>query len=166
MATQGRWTTPGTLAALGVNLSKHSFYIALTGQFEAIVGLPRLQKIALSIDWSQGLLLLRNSRRYPYLTTASVASADSKISPEYADYASLFNKKAADVPPAHQEWDDLIPLEEEKLPPYGPIYVLMPIEVKALPKKVNKNLQQEFIQPSTLPAGALILFVKKKDEGL
>ena len=40
IATQGRWTMPGTLSALGVDLTKHSFYVALTWQFEALVGLP------------------------------------------------------------------------------------------------------------------------------
>ena len=86
--------------------------------------------------------------------------------PEYADYADLFNKEAANVLPAHQEWDYHISLEKGKLPPYGPIYGLTPIKVKALQKEVDKNLGQGFIQPSTLPAGALILFVKKKDGGL
>ena len=65
VATQGRWITPGTLGALGVNLAKHSFYVAPTGQFEAIVGLPWLQKMALSINWARGLLLLRNSWETP-----------------------------------------------------------------------------------------------------
>ena len=54
VATQGCWTTPGTLGALGVNLAKHSFYVAPTGQFEAIVGLLWLQKMAPSINWAQG----------------------------------------------------------------------------------------------------------------
>ena len=39
VVTQGCWTIPGTLSALGVNLTKHSFHVTLTGQFEALVGL-------------------------------------------------------------------------------------------------------------------------------
>ena len=38
--------------------------------------------------------------------------------------------------------------------------------MEALRKEVDKNLKQGFIQPLTLPAGALILFVKTKDGGL
>ena len=110
VATQGCWTMPGTLSALGVDLIKHSFYVALTGQFEALVGLPRLQKIALSIDWSQGLLLLRSSKRDPSITTASVACASPGIPPEYAHYADLFDKEAADVLLVHQVWNHCIPL--------------------------------------------------------
>ena len=162
----GRWTTPGTLSALGVNLAKHSFYVTSTGQFETIVGLSWLQKMAPSINWAQGLLSLRNSWRDPGTTATSVTSANLEILLEYADYADLFDKKAAVVLPAHQEWDHHIPLEKGKLPSYGPIYGLTPIEVEALQKEVNKNLGQGFIQPSTLPAGAPILFVKKKDGGL
>ena len=36
------------------------------------------------------------------------ASANPRILLEYADYADLFNKGAADVLPAHQEWDHRI----------------------------------------------------------
>ena len=57
-------------------------------------------------------------------------------------------------------------MEKEKLPPYGLIYGLTPIEIEALWKEVDRNLGRGFIQPSTLPAGAPILFVKKKDRGL
>ena len=39
----------------------------------------------------------------PCLTTASIAAAGPGIPPEYADYAGLFDKKAANVLPAHQE---------------------------------------------------------------
>ena len=140
IATQGRWTKSGTLKALGVNLAKQSFYVAPTGQFEALVGLPWLQRIALSIDWVRGLLLLRSSKGDPCIATASTTSADPAIPPEYADYADLFNKEAADALPAHQEWHHKIPLEKGKLLPYGPIYGLTPIKMEALQKEVNKNL--------------------------
>ena len=88
--------------------------------------------MAPSIDWVRGLLLLKSSRENPCLTTASVASADPEILTEYADYAGLFDKEAADVLPAHQEWDHCILLEKGKSLPYEPIYGLMPIEIEAL----------------------------------
>ena len=50
VTTLGHWTMLGTLRALGVNLAKHSFYVALTGQFEELVELPWLQKMAPAID--------------------------------------------------------------------------------------------------------------------
>ena len=106
---------------------------------------------------------MKSSKADSCLTTASVASTDPGILLKYADHVSLFNKEAADVLPVHQEWDHGIPLEKKKLLQYEPIYKLTPIEVEALRKEVNKNLERGFIQPSTLPAGTPILFVKKKD---
>ena len=94
---------PGTLRALGVDLAKHSFYVAPTRQFEALVGLSWLQKTAPAINWARDLLLLKSSKGGPNITMASVASAGPGIPPEYADYADLFDKETADVLPAHQE---------------------------------------------------------------
>ena len=122
--------------------------------------------MAPSIDWARGLLLLRSIKGDPNITMASIASAGPGIPPDYTDSADLFDKEAADVLPAHQEWDHCIPLEKAKSLPYRPIYGLTPTKVEALRIEVDKSLKQGFIQPSTLPAGAFILFVKKKDGGL
>ena len=94
---------PGTLSALGIDLTKHSFYIASIRQFEALVGLSWLEKMTLSLDWAQGLLLLKSSKGDPSTTMASVTFAGSGIPSEYADYMDLFDKEAANVLPAHQE---------------------------------------------------------------
>ena len=94
---------PGNLEALGMNLTKQRFYIAPTGQFEAIVRLPGLQRMASSINWARGLLLLRSSKGDLCPTAATAGPVDPRIPQEYADYANLFNKKTADALPAHQE---------------------------------------------------------------
>ena len=121
VATQGCWTMLGTLRAQEVDLAKHSFYIAPTGQFEALVWLPWLHKMALAIDWTWGL---RSNNGGPNITISSVVSVGPGIPPEYADYADLFDKKVADALPVHQEMDHRIPLEKGKLPFYRPIYGL------------------------------------------
>ncbi|KAH0603716.1 uncharacterized protein H6S33_007375, partial [Morchella sextelata] len=54
-------------------------------------------------------------------------------------------------------------LEEGKRPPYGPIYGLSQIELKALREYLDENLPKGFIRASESPAGAPILFVKKSD---
>jgi len=84
----------------------------------------------------------------------------------YREFADLFCKEAADALPAHQAWDHTIPLTGEKQPPFGPIYALSATELTALRDYLDENLVRGFIQPSTSPAGAPILFVKKKDGGL
>ena len=78
----------------------------------------------------------------------------------------MFDEKAANTLPRHEEWDHTIPLEEGKSPPYGPIYNLTPTELKLLRKELDQNLARGFIQLSTSSAGAPILFVKKKDADL
>jgi hypothetical protein len=51
-------------------------------------------------------------------------------------------------------------------PPFGPLYSLSEPELKELSKWIQENLSKGFIHGSQSPAGALILFVKKKDGSL
>ena len=88
------------------------------------------------------------------------------IPTHYSEYAPLFHKEAADILPENQPWDHTIPLKEGFQPPFGPIYSLSAIELKALRAYLDENLKKGFIQPSSSPAGAPILFVKKKDGSL
>jgi hypothetical protein len=43
---------------------------------------------------------------------------------------------------------------------------MLETELAVLKEYINKNLKKGFIQESTLRAGALVLFVLKKDKGL
>ena len=52
------------------------------------------------------------------------------------------------------------------MPPFGPIYSLSKPELKTLRGYIDDNLKNGFIKPSTSPASAPILFVKKKDGSL
>ncbi len=49
---------------------------------------------------------------------------------------------------------------------FGPIYNLSQTELAALRKYIDENLGKGFIRHSKSPAGAPILFVKKKGESL
>jgi hypothetical protein len=51
-------------------------------------------------------------------------------------------------------------------PPFRPIYNLFTCELSALQEYLDTALEKGWIQHSTSLAGALILFVPKKDEGL
>ena len=100
--------------------------------------------------------------------------ADSSDTPEYTralehlvpqayhDLLSAFSKKKADTLPPHRSYDLSIVLEEGKSPPYGPLYSLSTFELDALSEWLKENLAKGFIRASTSPAGAPILFVKKK----
>ena len=85
---------------------------------------------------------------------------------EYQDFQDIFDKKASEILPPHRPYDHKIPLLPNTQPPFGPIYSLSEIELKTLKEYINENLEKNFIQPSTSPAGSPILFVKKKDGSL
>ena len=59
-----------------------------------------------------------------------------------------------------------IKLEEDKQPPFGPIYSLGPVELETLKTYIKINLANGFIRPSKSPAGAPILFDRKPDGSL
>jgi hypothetical protein len=83
-----------------------------------------------------------------------------------ANYADVFLKENADKLPEHRSYDLAIELLPGKQPPFGPIYGLAAPELKVLREYIDENLAKGFIRPSKSPAGAPILFVKKKDGSL
>ena len=90
-----------------------------------------------------------------------------KIVPSaYHDFADVFAQGEADILPPHRPYDHSINLEPNTNPPYGPIYSLSETELHALRNYLDDNLRKGFIRPSNSPAGAPILFAKKKDGSL
>jgi hypothetical protein len=101
-------------------------------------------------------------------TTPDAAVEDdlSHIPACYHDFADVFSKAKANVLPPHRPYDHTIDLEPESTIPYGPIYRLSEIELAALRDFIEEYTAKGFIRPSKSPAGAPILFVKKKDGSL
>jgi hypothetical protein len=58
--------------------------------------------------------------------------------------------------------EDRIELEQDKLPPWGPIYALPARELEILREYLDNALRKGWIQPPQSNAGAPILFVPKK----
>lgn len=85
---------------------------------------------------------------------------------KYRHLLKAFSKTKADRLPPHRPYDHTIELEDGKQPPFGPIYPLAAQELKSLREWLDANLRKGFIRPSKSPAGAPILFVKKKDGSL
>jgi hypothetical protein len=85
---------------------------------------------------------------------------------KYKDFVDVFEKINVDQLLAHSPYDCPIDLKEGHSPPFGPIYGLSEPELQALRDYLIENLAKEFIQHSKSPAGAPILFVKKKDGSL
>ncbi|KAH0605315.1 uncharacterized protein H6S33_004537 [Morchella sextelata] len=65
--------------------------------------------------------------------------------------------------PPRRPYDHKIPLKEAKEPPFGPLYGMSREELIVLKQYIQDNLQKDFIQASSSPAGALVLFVKNAD---
>lgn len=85
---------------------------------------------------------------------------------EYHDFAKLFSEVQAHKLPPHRHYDHRIPLKEGFTPPFGPLYSLSRAELPELRAWLQDNLSRGFIRASSSPAGAPILFVKKKDGSL
>ncbi len=90
----------------------------------------------------------------------------TKLPAKYEEYRDVFEKKNADTLPQHRPYDCGIELQEGAQPPFGPIYGLSQNELAALRDYLDENLAKNFIRHSKSPAGAPILFVKKKDGSL
>jgi hypothetical protein len=89
-----------------------------------------------------------------------------KLLEKYKDFVDVFEKNNVDQLPAHRPYDCPIDLEERHSPPFGPIYGLSEPELQAMCDYLTENLAKGFVQHSKSPAGAPILFVKKKDGSL
>jgi hypothetical protein len=84
----------------------------------------------------------------------------------YKDYVHVFSKDRAETPAAHRPIDHTIDLEPGFNIPYGRIYNFSEVELKTLKAYIKTNLANGFIQRSSLPAAAPIIFAKKKEGGL
>jgi len=93
-------------------------------------------------------------------------SVESVVPKEYHGFLDVFSKRSANTLAPHRPFDHWIPLTEGVQPHFGPIYSLSSVEQNALKEYIEENLEKGFIRPSESPAGAPILFVKKKDGSL
>src|SRR5262245_32566469 len=84
----------------------------------------------------------------------------------YCEFMDVFSKHKVDTLPPHQLYDCTIELLPDKQPPFSSIYNLTQVELQQLHKYIDENLSKGFIEHSTTPAGAPILFVHKKDGSL
>ncbi|SGY12272.1 BQ5605_C011g06450 [Microbotryum silenes-dioicae] len=92
-------------------------------------------------------------------------SLKNLVPPEYHHLAA-FSKVKADQLPPHRKFDLSIDLEDNTTPPFGPLYPFSETELQTLSSWLKENLSKNFIRASTSPAGAPVLFVRKKDGSL
>ena len=96
-----------------------------------------------------------------------LTSEETGILAEYSDFSNVFSSDSAAELLEHTGIDDHpINLLDNKQPSYGLIYSLEPVELETLKMYIEAKLASGFIRSSKFPAGALILFVRKKDGSL
>jgi hypothetical protein len=78
----------------------------------------------------------------------------------------MFDEEFSKRLPPRRPYDHTIPLKENKEPPFGALYGMTQEELRALKEYIEENLTKGFIQASSSPAGAPVLFVKKADGSL
>jgi hypothetical protein len=96
----------------------------------------------------------------------STEAIDISLPEEYTEYADVFSEEGAASLPDHARVEHAIPLQDGQEVPYGPLYPLSGVELRALSEYLEANLDKGWIRRSESPAGAPILFVKKKDGSL
>ena len=90
--------------------------------------------------------------------------APTKVPAKYSDFSDVFSAEEALVLPEQTDRNKhAIELEEDKEPPYRPIYSLGPVELKTLKTYIKTYLKTGFIRPSKSPTDVPILFDKKSD---
>ncbi|KAG5729761.1 hypothetical protein E4T56_gene910 [Termitomyces sp. T112] len=88
------------------------------------------------------------------------------VPPKYHEFADMFSEGSAKELPPRCSYDLKIDLEEGTSPPFGKIYNMSEIELRALKEYLDNMLSKGFICPSISMAGAPVLFAKKKDGSL
>ena len=106
---------------------------------------------------------------YPFcqVQVAALTSEETRIPAEYSDFSNVFFLDfAAKLLEYTRINDHPINLLDNQQSSYGLIYNLGLVEPKMLKIYIKANLANGFICSSKSPAGATILFVKKKDGSL
>ena len=90
-----------------------------------------------------------------------------EVSAKYSHYSNIFSlENAVELPENTRINEHIIKLEEDKQPPFRPIYSLGPVELKTLKTYIKANLANGFIRPFKFSVKAPIFFDWKPDESL
>ena len=100
------------------------------------------------------------------LVPKSTTDPAKKLPTEYHNFLDVFFRADSDILPPHRLYDHKIPLMEEKILPWGPLYSMSQDELKVLKKYLEENLSKEFIRASFSPAASSVLLACKPKGGL
>ncbi|QRV99683.1 Retrotransposable element Tf2 protein [Ceratobasidium sp. AG-Ba] len=126
-----------------------TFFCLPLGDRDIVLGLPWLRQANPDIDWPAMIVKL------PDPLTAQAADISAFSSPLFTIPSDLFAS-----PPPIRLRDSPGGRQGSTL---GPIYPMTPAETAALKEHIDAELASGKIRPSTSPAGAPVMFVKKSD---
>jgi hypothetical protein len=95
--------------------------------------------------------------------------AREKVPERYHDLLDVFSKASSDDLPPHRPYDHKIELEPDAKPEdlgFSPLYKMSLEELKVCREHIEENLKKGFIEPSSAPWAAPVLFVRKANGGL
>jgi len=95
-----------------------------------------------------------------------IAADKPSVPIHYIHYIDLGSEENATAIPDHGPQDLSITITEGEQPPFKPLYNLSATELQVLRKYLTEYLSRGWIRRSKSPAGAPILFAKKKDGSL
>jgi hypothetical protein len=136
------------------------FYLIPLGNRNLILGTPWLILANPDINWRTLEVLLCPSEE---VRTSDITPPTTSIPEEFRAFQKVFSNNFFTTLPAHCSYDCAIPLEDGKDVPYGPIYPMTPSETAALKEHIDSELAAGKICPSTSPAGAPVMFLKRAD---
>jgi hypothetical protein len=88
------------------------------------------------------------------------------LPPQYSEFANVASEDHSKELAEHSSHDLAINLVEDAAPPYCLLYGLLEAELVVLQKYLANFMARGWIRRSRSPAGAPILFAKKKDSSL
>ncbi|GJS16066.1 putative reverse transcriptase domain-containing protein [Tanacetum coccineum] len=175
----GKTQTLMSLRGYTLNFLNHPFNINLMpielGSFDVIIGMDWLsmyyavivcdEKIV-RIPFGNETLIVRCPIFLAHVTTkkAEDKSEEKQLEdvPIVRDFPEVFFEDLPGIPPTRQ-----VEFQIDLIPGVAPVarvpYRLAPSEMKELSDQLQELSDKGFIRPSSLPWGALVLFVKKKD---
>jgi hypothetical protein len=149
-------------------------------RYPVILGLPWFAEFNPLIDWTNRSVSFKSSGSLCSLAPAPetilcplctdkppVSKLPDNVPDIYSEFASVFYDPVESLLPETRPFDLEIKFKDDnKLPPFLPLYHLSPKELEAQHTWIKENLEKQFIRPSRSPCAAPIFFVNKKDSSL
>jgi transposase InsO family protein len=177
--------TPILDVVVGTTPFSVSFDILPCKHADVVLGMPWLSVASPRVDWSRRTISLPDPAPVFAAATTTLCSAAvpvpaktaeankprKAVSPdsllelpdEFADFADVFGKKAAESLPPYRPFDCAIDLHDGASIPRSRRFRMSADEQKLASEYVDDFLAKGLIRPSRSPGGASMLFVPKKD---